>query len=80
MVMFDEFLKQAPLSNVNEWVNAFSFLSIGSLLSNWQNVKSQCNKNLFQEDTLLCLIIVVPWHTRNRKDSYNGIWESSVDK
>jgi hypothetical protein len=39
--MLDEYLKQAPLNNVNEWVNAFSLLLSGTPLSSWQNVLSQ---------------------------------------
>jgi hypothetical protein len=36
-----EQMKQAPLSNVNERVNAVSLLLSVTLLSNWQNVLSQ---------------------------------------
>jgi hypothetical protein len=73
--MFDEYIQQATLNNVNERVNAVSLLLSGTPLSNWQNVLSQLpedyiwDENLSQEPyTLLHLIIVVPWHARNRKD------------
>jgi hypothetical protein len=39
--MFDEYIKQAPLNNVNERVNAVSLLYRGTPLSNWQIVLSQ---------------------------------------
>jgi hypothetical protein len=39
--MLYEYIKQAPLNNVNEWVNAISLLLSGTPLSNWQNVLSQ---------------------------------------
>jgi hypothetical protein len=51
--MFDEYIKQAPLNNVNERVNAVSLLLSGTPLSNWQNMLSQLpedhiwDKNLF---------------------------------
>jgi hypothetical protein len=53
--MLDEYIKQAPLNNVNERVNAISLLLSGTLLSNWQNVLSQLpedhisDENSFQE-------------------------------
>jgi hypothetical protein len=53
--MLDEYTNQAPPKNVNERVNAISFLLSGTLLSNWQNVLSQLledhilDENLFQE-------------------------------
>jgi hypothetical protein len=39
--MLGECIKQAPLNNVNERVNAVSLLLSGTPLSNWQNVLSQ---------------------------------------
>jgi hypothetical protein len=53
--MFDEYIKQAPLNNVNAQVNAVSLLLSGNPLSNWQNVLSQFpedhiwDENSFQE-------------------------------
>jgi hypothetical protein len=53
--MLDECIKQAPLNNVNEQVNAISLLLSGTPLSNWQNVLLQLpddhiwDKNSFQE-------------------------------
>jgi hypothetical protein len=53
--MLDEYIKQAPLNNVDEWVNAVTLLLIGTPLSNWQNVLSQLpddhiwDENSFQE-------------------------------
>jgi hypothetical protein len=53
--MLDEYIKQAPLNNVNERVNTVSLLLSGTPLSNWQNVLSQLpedhiwDKNSFQE-------------------------------
>jgi hypothetical protein len=53
--MLDEYIKQAPLNNVNERVNAISLLLSGNPLSNLRNVLSQLpedhiwDKNLFQE-------------------------------
>jgi hypothetical protein len=53
--ILDEYIKQAPLNNVNEQVNAISLLLSGTPLSNWQNVLSQfpvdhiLDENLFQE-------------------------------
>jgi hypothetical protein len=53
--MLDEYIKQAPLNNVNEWVNTISLLLSGTPLSYWQNVLSQLaddhiwDENLFQK-------------------------------
>jgi hypothetical protein len=53
--ILDEYIKQAPLNNVNEWVNAVSLLLSGTPLSNWQNVLSYLpedhiwNENSFQQ-------------------------------
>jgi hypothetical protein len=53
--MLDEYIKQAPLNNVNKQVNAISLLLSGIPLSYWQNVLVQLPEdniwdgNLFQE-------------------------------
>jgi hypothetical protein len=53
--ILDEYIKQAPLNNVNEWVNAISLLLSVTPLSNWQNLPSQFledhiwDKNSFYE-------------------------------
>jgi hypothetical protein len=39
--MLDEYIKQDPLNNVNDRVNAISLLFSGTSLSDWQNVLSQ---------------------------------------
>jgi hypothetical protein len=39
--MLDEYIKQAPLNNVNERVHAVSLLLSGTPQSNWQNVLSK---------------------------------------
>jgi hypothetical protein len=55
-LMLLECIKQAPLNNLNDRVNAISLFLIGTPLSNWQNVLSQLpedhiwDKNSFQED------------------------------
>jgi hypothetical protein len=59
--MIDEYIKQAPLNNVNERVNAFSLLLSQTPLSNWQNVSQLpedhiWEENLFQEALLACFI------------------------
>jgi hypothetical protein len=66
-VMIDEYIKQAPLNNVNKRMNAVSLLRSGTPLSNWQNVLSQLpefdiwEENLLKRPyALLRLIIVVP--------------------
>jgi hypothetical protein len=57
--ILDENIKQAPLNNVNERLNAVSFLLNGTPLSNWQNVLSQVpedhiwDQNLFRPSALL---------------------------
>jgi hypothetical protein len=59
--MLDECIKQAPLNNVNERVNAISLLLSRTPLSNWQNVLVQLpedhiwDENLFQEP--LCAFV-----------------------
>jgi Reverse transcriptase (RNA-dependent DNA polymerase) len=53
--MLDEYIKQAPLRNINERVPAVSYLLSGTPLSNWQNVLEQLpdghvwNEESFQE-------------------------------
>jgi hypothetical protein len=39
--ILDKYMKQAPLNNVNERVNAVSLLLSRTPLSNWKNVLSQ---------------------------------------
>jgi hypothetical protein len=54
-VILDEYVKQAPLNNVNERVNAVSLLLSGTPLSIWKNVLSKLPEdnildgNSFQE-------------------------------
>jgi hypothetical protein len=48
--MFDEYIKQAPLNNVNEQVNAISLLLSGTPLSNWQSVLSQLPEDHFWDE------------------------------
>jgi hypothetical protein len=72
--MVDDYIKQAPLNNANERVNAVSLLLSGTHLSNWQNMLSQLlenhiwDENLFQEALRAFALLVVPWYARNRKD------------
>ena len=39
--MIDEYIKQAPLNNVQERAAAITYLLSGTPLSNWQNVLAQ---------------------------------------
>ena len=39
--MLDEYIKQAPLNNVQERAAAITYLLCGTSLSNWQNVLAQ---------------------------------------
>jgi hypothetical protein len=50
--MLDEYIKQAPLNNLNERVNAISLLLSGTPLSDWQNVLSQFSENHIWEKNL----------------------------
>jgi hypothetical protein len=50
--MLDEYVKQAPFNNMNEWVNAFSLLLSGTPLSNWQKCYHNCLDILFSSQQL----------------------------
>jgi hypothetical protein len=75
MAMLDKYIKQAPINNMNEWVNSISLLFSETPLNNWKNVML-----LFPDDhvwikihskrpyKVFNLVIVVPRHAMNRNN------------
>jgi hypothetical protein len=51
--MLDEYIKQAPLNNVTERVNAVLLLLCETPLSDWQNVLSQLPEDHILDENLL---------------------------
>jgi hypothetical protein len=83
--MLDEYIKQAPLNNLNERLNAISLLLSGNLLSKWQNVLIQLtedhiwDENLFQE-ALRAFVIDYFRGMPGTEKIMKVIWDSSVGR